>query len=83
MLPPIDRPFTQPTTLRLPPITFGAGAVGQVAEEVRRVAASRVLVVTDPGVAGSGVAGHARDLLEAAGITTGIYDRVPPEPSVA
>jgi len=38
MLPPIDRPFTQPAALRLPPITFGAGAVGQVAEEVRRVA---------------------------------------------
>lgn len=83
MLPPIDRPFTQPVTLRLPPVTFGAGSVGQVAEEARRVAASRVLVVTDPGVASSGVAGHVRDLLEAAGIATGVYDRVPAEPSVA
>lgn len=83
MLPLIDRPFTQPATLRLPPVTFGAGSVGQVAEEARRVAASRVLVVTDPGVASSGVAGHVRDLLEAAGIVTGVYDRVPPEPSVA
>lgn len=83
MLPPIDRPFTQSVTLRLPPVTFGAGSVGQVAEEARRVAASRVLVVTDPGVASSGVAGHVRDLLEAAGIATGVYDRVPPEPSVA
>jgi alcohol dehydrogenase class IV len=42
-----------------------------------------VLVVTDPGVASSGVAGHVRDLLEAAGIATGVYDRVPAEPSVA
>ena len=83
MLPPIDRPFTQSVTLRLPPVTFGAGSVGQVAEEARRVAASRVLVVTDPGVASSGVAGHVRDLLEAAGIATGVYDRVPAEPSVA
>jgi alcohol dehydrogenase class IV len=83
MLPSIDRPFTQPATLRLPPVTFGAGSVGQVAEEARRVAATRVLVVTDPGVASSGVAGHVRDLLEAAGIVTGVYDRVPAEPSVA
>ena len=83
MLPLIDRPFTQPATLRLPPVTFGAGSVGQVAEEARRVAATRVLVVTDPGVASSGVAGHVRDLLEAAGIVTGVYDRVPAEPSVA
>jgi alcohol dehydrogenase len=83
MLPPIDRPFTQPATLRLPPITFGAGTAGQVVEEVRRVSASRVLVVTDPGVAACGVAGRVRDLLEASGITTGLYDRVPAEPSVA
>lgn len=83
MLAPIDRPFTQPASLRLPPVTFGAGSVAHVPDEVRRAGASRVLVVTDPGVAAAGVAARVRDLLEAAGIATGLYDRVPAEPSVA
>jgi alcohol dehydrogenase class IV len=62
---------------------FGAGAVEQVGEEAKRLGARRALVITDPGVARAGIAGRVRDLLEAAGIATGLYDQVEPEPSVA
>ena len=62
---------------------FGAGAVERVADEVKRLGAARALVITDPGVAKAGIAGRVRELLEAAGIATGVYDQVEPEPSVA
>src|SRR5919197_844240 len=62
---------------------FGAGAVERVADEVQRLGAQRALVITDPGVAKAGIAGRVREFLETAGITTGLYDKVEPEPSVA
>jgi alcohol dehydrogenase len=62
---------------------FGAGAVERIGEEAKRLGAQRALVLTDPGVAKAGIAGRVRDLLEAAGIATGLYDQVEPEPSVA
>ena len=62
---------------------FGAGAVQRLGEEARRLGATRVLVITDPGVAKAGIAGQVRDLLEQAGVATGLYDQVEPEPSVA
>src|SRR6266542_2693464 len=62
---------------------FGAGAVERVADEAKRLGAKRALVITDPGVAKAGIAGRVRELLEAAGMATGVYDQVEPEPSVA
>src|SRR5919108_1831990 len=69
---------------RVPPVQhFGPGAVERVGDEAQRLGARRALVITDPGVARAGIAGRVRELLEAAGVTTGIYDQVEPEPSVA
>lgn len=62
---------------------FGFGAVERVGEEAKRLGAQRALVVTDPGVAKTGIAGRVRELVEAAGIKTGVYDQVQPEPSIA
>jgi alcohol dehydrogenase len=62
---------------------FGAGAVERVGDEAKRVGARQALVITDPGVAKAGIARRVQDLLEAAGIHTGLYDQVEPEPSVA
>jgi alcohol dehydrogenase class IV len=69
---------------RVPPAQFfGPGAVERVTEEARRLGARRALVITDPGVAKAGISGRVRELLEGAGIATGLYDQVEPEPSVA
>jgi alcohol dehydrogenase len=69
---------------RAPPSHFfGAGAVERVGDEARRLGARRALVITDPGVERAGIAGRVRDLLEAAGVATGLYADVEPEPSVA
>ena len=69
---------------RAPPAQFfGFGAVERVGDEAQRLGARRALVVTDPGVARAGAAERVRELLEAAGIATGLYAEVEPEPSVA
>ena len=65
-------PERRPDTVypfRVPPAQFfGAGAVEQLAGEAARLGLTRVLVVTDPGVAKTGIADRVRALLEAAGI---------------
>jgi alcohol dehydrogenase len=71
-------PFRAPATQH-----FGRGAVERVGEEAGRLGARRALVITDPGVAKAGIAGRVRDLLAGAGIATGLYEDVEPEPSVA
>src|SRR5688500_16626879 len=80
-------PERRPDTVypfRVPPAQlFGAGAVEQIGGEATRLGLARVLVVTDPGVAKAGIADRVRGLLDAAGLSTGLYDQVVPEPSVA
>jgi alcohol dehydrogenase len=71
-------PFRAPETQY-----FGRGAVERVADEAKRLGAGRVLVVSDPGVARAGIAARVRDLLEGAGVATGLYTDVEPEPSIA
>lgn len=69
---------------RVPPAQFfGTGAVEKIGDEAKRLGVRHALVVTDPGVAKAGIADRVRSLLDAAGIETGIYDQVEPEPSVA
>jgi alcohol dehydrogenase len=62
---------------------FGRGAVERVGDEAKRLGAGRVLVISDPGVARAGIATRVRDLLEGAGVATGLYTDVEPEPSIA
>lgn len=71
-------PFRAPATQY-----FGAGAIERVADEARRLNARRALILSDPGVVKAGIAGRVQDLLEGAGIATGLYSAVEPEPSVA
>ena len=69
---------------RVPPSQlFGAGAVAHIGDEAKRLGLRRVLIITDPGVAKAGIAGRVRELLDSAGVGTGTYDEVEPEPSVA
>jgi alcohol dehydrogenase len=61
-------------------IVFGPGAIAQLPDRVRHAGGSRVFVVTDPGVVASGVADIVRRVLDLAGIATGIFAAVEPNP---
>jgi 4-hydroxybutyrate dehydrogenase len=61
-------------------VVFGAGAVKVVAEHVKRIGASRALVVCDAGVVKVGIAERVRVLLESAGIAAAVFDAVDPNP---
>jgi alcohol dehydrogenase len=62
---------------------FGAGAVAYLPSVVADLGASTALVVTDPGVARSGVAGRAADLLRGAGLRVVVFDGVEPNPGTS
>ena len=68
--------------LETTPITYGPGASREAGWELKRLGASRVMIVTDPGVAAAGVADHVKEIIEAEGIECEIFDRVRIEPSL-
>jgi len=61
-------------------IVFGAGAIANLGDHVKRIGASRALVVADAGVVKAGIAEKVRKVLEAAGIPASVFDRVDPNP---
>ncbi|MDP9034100.1 MAG: iron-containing alcohol dehydrogenase [Myxococcota bacterium] len=61
-------------------VVFGAGAVQTVASHVARIGAKRALVVCDAGLSRIGIAARVRDLLQAGGIPTAVFDDVDPNP---
>ncbi len=62
-------------------LVFGHGALGRIGELARELGGTRVLVVSDPGIVKAGHTGHAVDLLQKAGLTAAIFDRVHENPS--
>ncbi len=69
-------------TVEATPIKFGAGAVDDAGWEASRLAITRALLVTDPGVVAAGHADRVRRALEAAGVAVVLWDRTRVEPSV-
>ncbi|PRX48252.1 alcohol dehydrogenase class IV [Prauserella shujinwangii] len=63
------------------PLKFGAGASDEIGWDLGQLGADRVLVLTDPGVAASGLPQRVADAAKAAGLTVGIYDQVHVEPT--
>ncbi|WP_024876703.1 hydroxyacid-oxoacid transhydrogenase [Saccharomonospora piscinae] len=63
------------------PLKFGAGAADEIGHDLAQQGARRVLIVTDPGVAATGVPERVADAAKAAGITAEIYDGVHVEPT--
>jgi len=72
----ILRRFDVPAT-----ILHGGGCRRQLAALVRELGGTRVLVVTDPGVAQLGVTGEIVELLRQAGVSVAIFDAVQPDPT--
>jgi len=61
-------------------VHFGVGAIGRLPEVVAAVGGTRVFVVTDPGVHGSGVIDRVVGVLAAAGLQVGVFAEVEPNP---
>lgn len=70
-------------TWAAPPLKFGAGAVDEVAAEVRARGAESCLVLTDPGVGGTGIPHRIQEQLIEAGVRAEVFDRVGVEPTDA
>ena len=77
MVPLADRRFEMTLRNR---VLFGIGEIERLPEVVASVGGSRVFVVTDPGVQRSGVVDHVLGILAAAGVETGIFAEVEPNP---
>ncbi len=63
-------------------IVAGPDSIEQIAEIVKDYGASRVLIISDKGVARAGLIERPKALLEAASIAVTILDDTPPEPEV-
>ena len=62
-------------------VLFGAGALAELGGETAALGIRRVLLVTDPGVAGAGHAARARASLELAGVEVQVYADVREDPT--
>lgn len=63
-------------------IVAGPDSIEQIAAIATDLGATRVLIVSDRGVARAGLIERPRALLKAAGITVSVIDDTPPEPEV-
>ena len=64
-------------------VYFGVGAIARLPEVVVAAGGSRVFVVTDPGVRGSGVVDRVLTVLADAGMETALFDEVEPNPAAS
>lgn len=63
-------------------VVFGIGALQGIADEVKRLGGTRVLVVTGPRIKATGLADRITAVLERAGLTYLVFAEVGPEPRV-
>jgi len=60
----------------------GAGSITKIPELLKQTGVKKPIVVTDPGLMSAGVAPKILSVLDAAGITYALYDKVEPNPTV-
>jgi alcohol dehydrogenase class IV len=61
-------------------IVFGNGSLATLGDHIKRIGATRALIVCDPGVVKAGIAERVLKVLEGAGIPAQVFDRVDPNP---
>lgn len=61
-------------------IVFGPGASSQLADHVKRLGGTRVLIVADPGVVKAGIVAKIEKILAEAGLAPKVFDSVAPNP---
>ncbi len=65
------------------PITFGTGAVEEAGWELKQLGVTRALILTDPGVAATGIVEKVLKSIRTQNIECELFDRVEAEPSLA
>jgi len=68
-------------TLEATPLKYGRGAAAEAGWELERLGVKRAMLVSDPGVAGTGITGRVRESIEASGIEVEVWDRARVEPT--
>jgi alcohol dehydrogenase class IV len=68
-------------TYQAPPFKFGPGAVDEIGHDLAQLGVKRVLVLTDPGVARTGLPDRIAATARASGLDVGIYSEVHVEPT--
>jgi len=68
-------------TMRSTPYKFGIGATEETGDELVTLGLKRVLIVTDAGVAATGLAARVLDLIRAKNIEAGLFQEVSVEPT--
>jgi len=63
-------------------IRFGVGVVGTLSNEVRKLGAKKVLIITDPGVYRSGLVQPINEQLAKAMVAVDIFSAAEPEPTL-
>ena len=69
-------------TMEATPVKFGTGASAEAGWELKRLGVTRVMLVTDPGVAALGHPERIGKLIEDQGIQVVIYDQARVEPTI-
>jgi alcohol dehydrogenase class IV len=69
-------------TMEATPVKYGAGACADAGWELKRLGVSRVLLVTDPGVAALGHPDRITRSVQAEGVNVVVYDRARVEPTL-
>src|ERR1700733_7403560 len=64
-----------------PPLKFGVGALDEIGFDLGQMGLSRVLIVTDEGVAATGIPRRAAESIQAAGLKPAIFPGVHVEPT--
>lgn len=77
--------YTHPTetvfTWAAPPLKFGLGAIAEVGEDLEAMGARKALVLTDPGVATTGVPDQVMHAAKSVGVSVDLFDQVAVEPT--
>jgi alcohol dehydrogenase class IV len=68
-------------TYAAPRLKFGAGASEEIGADLAAMGVTRVLLVTDPGVAATGSPARIADSVRRAGLDVEVYDRARVEPT--
>ncbi len=70
-------------TYQAPPFRFGPGAVDEIGHDLLQLGVGRALLLTDAGVAATGLAERIAQAAAAAGVDVVVYDEVHVEPTDA